>query len=150
RQQLMACLRKSRAIYNEMLAALNGQYETDGTFPAKYDLTACFKGWDGDVVPATTVQTLADRLSKALKRYLLWKDLSLPRGFPRFKPPNRWPSIHLPQYAVSQDVRLDADGKPLHVPANLGTRLKIKLHRPLGGNPVTAHLFLRADGHWYA
>jgi putative transposase len=28
--------------------------------------------------------------------------------------------------------------------------LKIKVHRPLEGTPVTAHLVLRADGHWYA
>ena len=150
RQQLMACLIESRAIYNEMLAALKAQYESDGTFPAKYDLTARFKGRGGDIVPATTVQTLADRLSKALKRYLQMKDLGLPVGFPRFKTPNRWHSIQLRQYATSRDVWLDADGAHLHVPAKLGKLLKIKLHRPLVGTPVTAYLVLRADGHWYA
>jgi putative transposase len=36
------------------------------------------------------------------------------------------------------------------VPAKLGKLLKIKLHRPLMGTPVTAHLVLRAVGHWYA
>jgi len=66
RQQLMACLMETRAIYNEMLEGLKAQYEMDGTFPTKYDLTARFKGRGGDLVPATTVQTLADRLSKAL------------------------------------------------------------------------------------
>jgi hypothetical protein len=35
RQQLMACLVESRAIYNEMLAALKTQYEIDGAFPSK-------------------------------------------------------------------------------------------------------------------
>ena len=45
---------------------------------------------------------------------------------------------------------LDEDGKHLHVPAKLGRLLKIKLHRPLVGTPVTAHLVLRADNHWYA
>jgi hypothetical protein len=49
---------ESRTIYNEMLAALHVQYETDGTFPTKYDLTAHFKGRGGERVPATTVQTL--------------------------------------------------------------------------------------------
>src|SRR6185437_4566706 len=97
RQQLMACLKESRAIYNEMVAALKARYETDGTFPSKYDLTATFKGRGDDFVPATTVQTLADRLSKALKRYLQMKDLGLPAGFPRFKTPNRWHSIQLRQ-----------------------------------------------------
>ncbi len=150
RQQLMACLKESRAIYNEMLTTLKAQYETDGTFPTKYDLTANFKGRGGEAVPATTVQTLADRLSKALRRYLRLKDCGVPMGFPRFKPPNRWHSIQLRQYAPSRDVWLDADGTHLHVPAKLGRLLKIKLHRPLEGTPVTAHLVLRADRHWYA
>src|SRR5215470_246069 len=92
-QQLLTCLIGSRAIYNEMLAALKAQYEADGTFPTKYDLTARFKGCGGERVPATTVQTLADRLSKALKRYLQMKDLGVSVGFPRFKTPNRWHSI---------------------------------------------------------
>ena len=68
RQQLMACLMESRGLYNEMLAALKAQYCADGTFPTKYDLTAHFTGRGGDAVPATTVQALADRLSKELKR----------------------------------------------------------------------------------
>jgi putative transposase len=150
RQQLMACLTESRAIYNEMLEALQAQYEADGTFPTKYDLMARFKGRGGDTVPATTVQTLADRLSKALTRYLQLKDLGLPCGLPRFKTPNRWHSIHLRQYAVSRDVWLDEDDTHLQVPAKVGRLLKIKRHRPLEGTPVTAHLVLRADGHWYA
>jgi putative transposase len=47
-------------------------------------------------------------------------------------------------------VWLDADGKHLHVPAKLGRLLKINVHRSLVGTPVTAHLVLRADNHWYA
>jgi putative transposase len=150
RQQLMACLIESRAIYNEMLASLKTQYDLDGTFPSKHDLTVHFKGRGGEIVPATTVQTLADRLSKALKRFLQMKELGLPVGFPRFKTANRWHSIQLRQYETSRDVWLDADGKHLHVPAKLGKMLKIKLHRPPAGTPVTAHLVLRADNHWYA
>jgi putative transposase len=146
----MACLIESRVIYNEMLAALKAQYEADGTFPSKYDLTARFKGRGGDIVPATTVQTLADRLSKALKRFLQMKDLGLPIGFPRFKTANRWHSIQLRQYEVHRDVWLDEDGKHLHLPAKLGRLLKMKQHRPLEGIPVTAHVVLRADNHWYA
>lgn len=150
RQQLITCLIESRGLYNEMLEALKAQYETDGTFPSKYDLNLRFKGRGGEAVPASTVQMLSDRLSKALKRYLHLKDLGLSVGFPRFKTPNRWHSIQLRQYAVSRDVWLDADCRHLHVPAKLGRLLKIKLHRPLEGMPVTAHLVLRADGHWYA
>jgi putative transposase len=150
RQQLMACLRESRAIYNEMLALLKAQYDADGTFISKYDLNRRFKGRGADTVPATTVQMLSDRLSKALARFLQMRGSGVQRGFPRIKTPNRWHSIELRQYATSRDVWLDEDGKHLHVPAKLGRLLKIKLHRPLAGTPVTAHLVLRADGHWYA
>jgi hypothetical protein len=89
RQQVMACLTASRAIYNEMLAAFKAQYDTDGTFPTKYDLTARFKGRGGDTVPATTVQMLADRLNRALRRYLICTEAGLPVDFPRYKMPNR-------------------------------------------------------------
>ncbi len=148
---LMQCLHESRLLYNEMLETMNQQYERDGTFPSKYDLTAQFKGRGGEHVPATTVQMLADRLTKALKRFRAVKELGMPDvGFPRFKKPNRWHSIQLRQYGISRDAWLDADGKHLHVPAKLGKLLKIKMHRPLEGTPQTVHLVHRADGHWYA
>ena len=150
RQQLMACLKDARGLYNEMLEATKQQYADTGKFLFKYDLMAAFKGRAGEHVPATTVQTLADRLDKALKRYLACKEMGIPCGFPRFKKPNRWHSMQLRQYAEHRDVWLDSDGKHLHVPAKLGLLLKIKLHRPIEGTPKTAHLVLRADGNWYA
>ena len=146
--RLMACLMESLDIYNAMLEAIKQQYEQDGTFPSKYDLEALFKG-QGEHVPATTVQMLADRLSKALKRFLAAKKNNIPGiGFPRFKTPNRWHSIQLRQYG--KDVYLHEDKKHLIVPAKIGKSLKIKLHRPTEGTPKTVHLVYRADGHWYA
>ena len=68
-QVLMQCLQESRMLYNEMLAIVKQQYEEKGTFPDKYELEKAFKG-QGQHVPATTVQMLADRLSKSLKRFL--------------------------------------------------------------------------------
>ena len=148
---LMQCLIASRTLYNEMLETVKGQYAERGTFPTKYDLTAQFKGRGGEQVPATTVQMLADRLSKSLKRFLAARELGIAEvGFPRFKKPNRWHSLQLRQYGTSRDVWLDADNKHLHVPAKIGKSLKIKLHRPLEGTPKTVHLVHRADGHWYA
>src|SRR5437867_7488909 len=82
---LMHRLQASRILYDEMLGAVKTQYEDKGTFPTKYDLTAQFKGRGGKQVPATTVQMLADRLSKALKRFLACKELAMNVGFPRFK-----------------------------------------------------------------
>jgi transposase len=108
-----------------MVETTKQHYADTGKFLFKYDLTMQFKGRGGDHVPATTMQTLADRLDKALRRYLAFKEQGLPCGFPRFKTPNRWHSIQLRQYAQSRNVWLDADEKHLHVPAKLGLLLKI-------------------------
>lgn len=144
---LMQCLVESRMIYNSMLEAVKNQYEQEGTFPSKYDLEKLFKGY-GTHVPATTIQMLADRLSKSLKRFLAAKHNDIAGiGFPRFKSPNRWHSIQLRQYG--KDCYLHEDKKHLIIPKKIGHSLKIKLHRPLEGTPKTAHLVLRADGHWY-
>src|SRR6266566_9179576 len=145
---LMQCLQESRGTYNQMLEMVKAQYEQDGTFPSKYDLEVAFKG-QGEHVPATTVQMLADRLSKSLKRFLAAKQNNIPGiGFPRFKQPNRWHSIQLRQYG--KDAYLHEDKKHLVVPKKLGHCLKIKLHRPIEGTPKTVRLVLRADGQWYA
>jgi putative transposase len=148
RALLMQCLIESRGIYNEMLVLVKRQYEEQGTFPSKYDLENAFKG-QGKQVPATTVQMLADRLTKSLKRFLAAKEKNIPGiGFPRFKKPTRWHSIQLRQYG--KDCYLHEDKKHLIVPKKLGHFLKIKLHRPIQGTPRTVHLVYRADGHWYA
>jgi putative transposase len=145
---LIACLSESRTIYNGMLETVKAQYEQDGTFPSKYELETAFKG-QGEHVPATTVQMLADRLSKSLKRFLAAKANNIAGiGFPRFKQPNRWHSIQLRQYG--KDCYLHEDKKHLIVPKKMGHFLKIKLHRKIEGTPKTVHLVLRPDGHWYA
>src|SRR6266853_720912 len=148
RALLVHCLRESRILYNEMLEVTKAQYEEKGTFPSKYDLTKVFAGRAGEHVPATTVQMLADRLTKYLKRFLARKELAMNVGFPRFKKGNQWHSIQLRQYG--KDCSLHEDKKHLIVPKKLGHVLKIKLHRPIEGTPKTVHLVLRADGHWYA
>ena len=145
---LMECLIESRHIYNQMLATLKAQYEHDGTFPTQYDLNKQFAG-RGEHVPASTVQMLSDRLSKALKHFLEAREAGIPNvGFPRFKKPHRWHSIQLRQYKT--DFQLAPDSKHLDLPKKLGGAISIKLHRPIEGTPKTAHLVLRADGHWYA
>src|SRR5438270_9534301 len=88
-RKLMACLAESRIIYNGMLETVKAQYEEKGAVPSKYELEALFKG-QGEHVPPTTVQMLADRLSKSLKRFLAAKHNNIPViGFLRLKKPNR-------------------------------------------------------------
>jgi putative transposase len=145
---LRACLHESRTVYNGMLDLLKTQYEQSQTFPSKYDLESAFKG-QGEHVPATTIQMLADRLRKSLDRFLSAKKHGIPDvGFPRFKKPNRWHSIQLRQYG--KDCYLHEDKNHLIVPKKIGHFLKIKMHRPIEGTPKTVHLVLRADNHWYA
>ncbi len=144
---LLSTLAESRHLYNEMLAMVKSHYDGTGEFLNRYDLNVAFKGRGGEHVPQTTVQTLAARLGKALKRFFHRRELGQKVGFPRFKGANRWHSIQLRQ--CGRDVFLDSGAKRLHVPKKLGGRIKIKQHRPLEGKPKTAHLVLRADGHWY-
>lgn len=102
---------------------------------------------------ASAQQTISDRLAKALTFFLNHRTErqanGSPRvGFPRFKTPNRWHSFQLRQYGAGGDVRLDE--RHLVVPKKLGTRIKIKLHRPIEGTPKTVYVVKRADTHWYA
>jgi putative transposase len=148
-KRLLSTLAQSRLLYNEMLGMVKAHYDESGKFPGRYDLAHRFKGRGGEHVPQSTVQTLANRLDKALKRFFRRKELGCKVGFPRFKGANRWHSIQLRQYGRGRDVFLNSETKRLHVPNKLGARLKVRLHRPLKGTPKTAHLVLRADGHWY-
>jgi putative transposase len=148
RQALMACLIESRGVYNAMLEASRARYKAEGRFLFRYDLCEQFKGRAPEHVPATVVQCLADRLDKALRRFLFAKEQGERCGFPRFKGGNRWHSIHLRQFTKGKDAWLD--GRFLRVPSKIGKAIKIKMHRPLEGSPKTCHLVLRADGHWYA
>lgn len=147
--QLLSYLAESRRIYNEMLEVVKAQHGETGKFLSRYDLTYWFKGWGGEYVPQSTVQTLADRLDKALKRFFHRRELGQKVGFPRFKSANRWHSIHLRQYGSGRDVFLNSETGRLHVPKKLGGRIKVKQHRPHEGTPKSAHLVLRADGRWY-
>jgi len=141
-----AWLYESRQLYNDMLACQKQQYHETGAFLSRYDLNKRFKGRGGASVPATTVQCLSDRLTKALQNVLKHKDDDW--GFPRFKSGNQWHSIQLRQFAKGKDVWLD--GRLLRVPGKLGTAIKIKRHRDMEGTPKTCYLVKRADGHWYA
>ena len=147
RGQLMDCLRESRHLYNQMLQRQKAHYAHTGTFLSKYDLCKAFAG-RAEAVPATTVQCLADRLDKALRRFLSRRESDPTAGFPRFKSAHQWHSIQLRQFQPDKDVWLTQER--LRVPAKLGKSLKLKKHRALEGVPKTCHLVLRADGHWYA
>jgi len=149
--RLQHCVTETRHVYNTMLEYAKAQYEQTQTFPNKYDLDKAFAGTAGEYTPASTVQTISDRLAKALKFFLNHRHERQPDGsprigFPRFKQPNQWHSFQLRQWYT--DARLE--GRYLMVPKKLGGRIKIKLHRPVEGTPKTVYLVKRADGHWYA
>jgi hypothetical protein len=74
RRHLDACLHESRLLYNEMLEHQKQQYQETGTFLSRYDLNKRFAGRGAPAVPATTVQCLSDRLTKALANFLKYKD----------------------------------------------------------------------------
>lgn len=145
---LIACLRETLLLYNEMLECNKVHYDQTGKFLFRNELCVRFAGRSGAYVPASTVQMLADRLDKSLRRYLEGKTKGEKVGFPRFKSANRWHSIQLRQHLA--DFRVSDDQRYFVVPNKLGRFIKIKLHRPLKGIVRTANLVLRADNHWYA
>ena len=152
-EHLLHCLTETRHAYNAMLEYVKEHYSQSQTFPNRYDLNKVFASTAGAYTPATTLQTVSDRLDKALKFFLNHQHERQPDGsprigFPRFKQPNQWHSFQLRQYGVGRDVHVD--GRHLSVPRKLGSRIKIKLHRPFEGTPKTVYLVKRADGHWYA
>jgi len=154
-QLLMNCLRESRAIYNQMVELSRADYQANAKIFSLYGMHARFSGKSPEHVPATTVQMLADRLLKAWKRFEAERvlvDRAIAEGKedkfkPRFKNALHWHSIQLRQFEKGKDAWLE-NGR-LRVPAKIGKSIKVKRHRPLEGTPKTAHLVLRADGHWY-
>jgi hypothetical protein len=88
-----------------MLAHTKQVSQNTGAFAFKYALTKAFAGRGKGMAPASTVQMLADRLDKALKRFLRGKEEGPNVGFPRFKRPNRWHSLQLRQHYT--DFALD-------------------------------------------
>src|SRR5262245_16761632 len=92
---------------------------------------------------------LAERVSKAHTCSLHMRALGVWCAGIRFVMPSRWHAMSLRHQETGCDGWLDADGKRLQVPATLSRLRKIKLQRPLVDTPVTAHLVLGADKHWY-
>jgi transposase len=80
--------------------------------------------------------------------------MRLPCGFPRVKTPKRWQSIQHPVAPVGPSAAMWGSTRRAPIgrcpPTQRGRLLKIKQHRPLEGTPVTAHLVVRVDRHWYA
>jgi len=98
--RLQHCLMETRQAYNTMLEYAKQHYHQSQTLPNRYDLNKVFASTAGAYTPATTLQTVADRLDKALTFFLNHRherqgDGSPRIGFPRFKQPNQWHSFQL-------------------------------------------------------
>jgi transposase len=99
--RLQQCLTETRQAYNAMLEYAKEHSSQSQTFPNRYDLNKVFAGTAGAYTPATTLQTVSDRLDKALTffgnhRHERQPDGSPRIGFPRFKQPNARSSIVQP------------------------------------------------------
>jgi putative transposase len=129
RKLLTTCLAESRKLYNEMLEQVEVYHAETGRFLFRYSLNIRFKGRGKDHVPQTTVQCLADRMDKAITRFITRKELDEKAGFPRFKSANRWHSIHLRQFGKNRDVWLEGDR--LRVPGKLGRIFSCSSSYPL-------------------
>lgn len=153
RQALLASMHQGRLVRNSMLAAVRAEYQRSGRLMTYQDLSEIYARPGLQNLPASTVQALARRLSGNLEAFVKARRGNKKRRFPCYQDGRHRASIVLRQYSrpgQPHEWRLSADGRRLVIPAKLGGPVRIRLHRPLMGEPKTCSLVLRADGHWYA
>src|SRR5215213_9143923 len=84
RALLLSRFAEGRRLYNGTIETVRAHYERSGTFLGRYELTYRFEGRGGEHGAQSTVQALADRLDKALKRFFRCGELGQKAGFPAF------------------------------------------------------------------
>lgn len=153
RQALLAGMHQTRLIRNAMRAAVAEEYQRSGKFLFYRDLAKLYAHPGLEHVSASTVQAIARRFSQTLEALVKARARGERRRFPGYLNGRCRTSIPLRQYSrpgYPHDWRLSADGRHLHIPAKLGGPVRIRLHRPLVGEPKTCCLVLHVDGHWSA
>ncbi len=153
RAALLAGMHQGRLVRNAMLAAVRAEYQRSGKFLFYRDLSKMYARPGLEHLSASTVQSIARRLSQTTEAFVTARSRGEKRAFPTYLDGRCRVSIPLRQHSRRQhphDWRLSADGRRLMIPKKLGGPVKIRLHRPLKGEPKTCNLVLRADGGWYA
>jgi putative transposase len=140
-EQLDEC----RWLYNELLAQRKLAYEDLGTSLSKYEQSMFLpflklERPSLENVHSQVLQNVVDRLDKAFQGFFRRCKGKENPGFPRFRGMDRYKSFCYPQSGfslVGNQLKLSKIGS-----------IRVKMHRPVGGNIKTCTLRKNASGEW--
>ena len=143
---LQASLDACRWVYNSTLAAKKQAYDENNISLSKYDLSKFLPEWkeakpELKLAHSQALQNAQERVDLAYKAFFRRVKAGEKPGYPRFKGYDRYDSFTLPQNPPQPKeglVKLPKVGK-----------VKVKLHRPIKGNPKRATIIRSATGKWY-
>lgn len=139
---LMSVLIASRKLYNDGLEELIEHYRTTGKHLHIYEQDKRHGKAEHPDLPAIVVDTTLKRLHRSFANFYRGRAEGRRVGFPRFKGANHWHTIQF------RDQRTALHGRYFHAPRNHGGKIRINVHRPLGGAFKFARVVLRPSG-WY-
>ena len=147
RQSLDAC----RWVYNQTLEVRKTAWEQEKRSVSRYDTINMLPQWKKDKSDlrnafSQSLQASCTRVDLAFKSFFRRvKQGADSVGYPRFKSWRRYDSFTYPQYG--NGVKMRDNGK-LRL-SKIGA-VKIKLHRPVCGNPKVVTIQRDTIGNWYA
>ncbi len=128
----------AKNLWNDLLAHSKQLYADYGMFPTRSALKLMVKNTG---LFSQTAQDIAQRLERAIWRFVQLKRQHKKAGFPRFKPIDRMKSLHYPQFGFSLEKKLKV--------TPFG-EIVIKKHREISGKTKTLTIKRESSGKWFA
>lgn len=149
RTALQDSLDACRWVYNNTLETRKDAWETEQRAVSRYDTIKMLPQWKRDhpflkQAFSQALQETCTRVDLAFKAFFRRVKRGETPGYPRFRSYFRYDSFSYPQYG--NGVRLTEKGLYL---SKIGT-VKIKLHRPICGEPKLVTIRRDRLGNWYA
>jgi putative transposase len=146
--QLQRVLDACRWVYNQVLETRKTAWETEQRLLSLFETINFLPGWKIEQeslkkAHAQVLQNVCARVDLAFKAFFRRVRAGETPGFPRFRGRHRYDSFTYPGtgFTLSKDGRLDL--------SKIG-RVKIILHRPLGGTIKTLTIRRTSTGKWFA
>lgn len=141
---LWKCLKLSRELYNSALEELIVHYRETGKHMNLYAQDKKHGSEEHPEIPAVIVDTTLKRLHGSFSNFFRrCKEGSSKKGFPRFKPPNRWHSIQF-RDAKSNGI----SGCYFKAGKMLGWDMRFNLHRKIEGTLKFCRVIRKPSG-WH-
>lgn len=146
---LRSWLRINCELYNAALQERRDAWAKQKVKVGKYDQQLQLKDIRFDrpdlcTVPVAALRGTLNRLDKAYTAFFRRCKAGDKPGYPRFKSARRWDTLEFENQPGKGFIC--ANGKRIHI-VGLG-KVKIRLHRPLGGVPCTLKVSICGDRQW--